>query len=351
MKLSLRSIILFCIACSWASATPDWNKVTNEEYLGSNEEVYAVMQTITDNQGNYYSSREIKTFFEYSKIDNSIINQELVSDIIYNIDPEHIDPNTPPKVTKVVRSLNKKLLLSILTTNYNKPVITPPIPSWTQRLSWKNEGIYLDEKLLIIPKDEITKKQLPFDAMREQGIIDSIARVHQDNQCLYVSLKFGDSQNYENAIIRISPELSKQINDWSTKLGEYLFISEHKTREEANKASLDLIEIAKNKDYYAMNLEIWSIQKTPTETAFIVVHRPFDVPMDATKINLLNSIIERQTKTIKSTDFIQKWIPFTTPENEPKSGEEEQDQPIDKPIMPDDPDEPVEPEEEIAPSE
>jgi len=326
MKIFLISLLVNSYLALLVSATPDWEAVTNEEYLGSNDEVYAVMKTVVDNQGNYYSSRETKTLYEYSKTDNTIINQELVSDIVYNVDADHMDPNTPPKVTKVIKVKNNKLLLSVLTTDYRKPIVAAPIPAWTERLSWKNEGLYLDDSLLILAKNDFSSKELSFDEMREKPLKDSLAAVYQDDQCIYFSLKHGDPQSYENRIIRVSIELSKQINDWSTKLSDYLFISEHETKEKANATSIKFIEIAKDKEYYAMNLEIWSVQKEPNKIAFYVVHRPFDLPMDAAKIKLLNSIIEHETKSIKSDLFLQKWIPFTVPKQLPEE-ELEEDQP------------------------
>ena len=300
------------------SATPDWSTMSNETFIGSNDQVYALMKTSVDNQGNYYSSRHVKTILEYSKSDNAIINQEIVSDIVYNIDVDHLDPNTPPKVTKVIKAQNKKLLLSTLTIDYDKPAIPTVVPEWTKRLSWENDGIYLDEKLLIISKDDITDKDLPYDKMHEEPIAAAIDRVFHDQHCIYISLKYGEAQNYENSIIRIEASVSKQINDWSTKLTDYLKISEHTTKELANEASLKLIKTCNEKDYYALNLEIWSAESAPGKVHYLVVHRPFDLPMDANKIKTLDSIIKTETKTVKSTDFIQKWIPFTMPEDPPE---------------------------------
>lgn len=323
MKTFLTTLIATTYLNLTATATPDWISTANEEYLGSNQEAYAVMRTITDNQGNYYSTREIKSVLEYSKLNNVMINQELISDIVYNVDDEHIDPNTPPKVTKVVKAKNNKLLLSVFTTDYSKPNITAPIPAWTKRLTWKNDGLYLDQNLLVLPKSNFTDKEMPFDQMREQPLTNSLAAVYQDNQCIYFSLKYGDPQEYQNCILRVSIDTSKQINDWSTKLSNYLLISQHDTKQKANAASLKLIEIAKNKDYYAINLEIWSTQKEPNKISYNLVHRPFDLPIDAAKIKLLNSIIEHETKSITSTHFIQKWIPFIIPLQAPDQAEPE----------------------------
>jgi len=323
MKILIIILISYAYLGLLSSATPDWLSTTNEEYLGSNDEVYAVMKTVADNQGNYYSSREVKSLFEYSKNDNAIINQELVSDIVYNIDADHMDPNTPPKVTKVIKAKNTKLLLSALTTDYNKPNVATAIPAWTKRLSWKNDGLYLDANLLVLPESNFTEKEMPFNKMKEKPLLDSLVAVYQDDQCIYFSLKYGDPQSYQNRILRASIEMSKQINDWSTKLSDYLLISEHPTKKAANTASIELIEIAKNKDYYAINLEIWSAQREPNNVVYYVVHRPFDLPIDIAKIKLLNSIIERETKTIKSNLFLQKWIPYVISKQDQEEPEEE----------------------------
>lgn len=304
-------------------ATPDWLSATNEEYMGSNDTFYAVMKTVTDNQGNYYSSREVKSLFEYSKLDNAIINQELVSDIIYNIDAEHVDPSTPPKVTKVIKAKNKKLLLSVLTTDYKKSTIPVPVPAWTNHLKWKDEGLYLYGSLLVLPKNDFADKEIPFEQIKQQPIADSILAVYQDDQCIYFSFKHGDPDNYQNCIIRVSPDASKQINDWSTKLSDYLLLSEHETKEKANATSIKLIEIAKKKEFYAMNLEIWSAQKDAKNIVFYLVHRPFDLPMDEAKIKHLNAVINHETKLIKSNQFLKKWIPFVLPQQGPVEEENE----------------------------
>jgi len=317
MKNALFAWFISIITCL---ATPDWNTTTTERFIGSNDLTYASIQTVNDNQASYYSWREIKHLIEYSKKDNSIINNVLISDILYNLDANHNDPNTKPKVTQKIIALNNTIKLSQLFQKYHRPTQPLPRPEWLKRLTWKKTGLYLDDNLLILPNNN--------ENVEAHSATDSILEVYNDRTNLILSIQSNDMPDSGNYLFCIPAHTSKIILDWAKKLPKYLLINTFDHKQQANDVALKLNKMSQDKSFYSFNPEIWSTRSKTGKTIYLLVHRPSILPLDPEDITNLERAIEHKVTLYPSDAFIEKWIPFSASND---SDEEDDDQDLSQP--------------------
>ncbi|MGJ8658163.1 MAG: hypothetical protein ACSHX6_17090 [Akkermansiaceae bacterium] len=323
MKISL---IYWLASCLSLFATPDWADNTNETYLGSNEKFYATFVTETDNQGSYYEWREIKKLNEYSKKDGSVTNSTIITDILYSLDANHNDPNTQPKITKSVQKENKDVLLSTLLTNFHLPLMPAKKPEWVSRLSWQEGNIVLDKQLVLVTKNILDGLKIPVEILSEAPLQDTIMQVHSDAESIYLLIKMDTDTDYNTYVLHLSEEITKQLRDRINLLDEYVFIRSFKTFQEANAFGLEVIKNSQAKHFFSLNPEIWlsNVEKA-TDSPYLLLHRPLILPIEPTQIKRLDAAIGINTAIIKSTLFIEKWIPFD-PNAVPPAPEEEEEE-------------------------
>jgi len=323
------ALTIWVTSCLSLFATPDWADNTNETYIGSNEKFYATILTQTDNQGSYYEWRETKKFNEYSKIDGSVIDSITISDILYTIDANHTDPNTQPKVTRNIVSQDKNVMLSTLLTQFRLPLIPAKKPEWIERLSWLNGDIVLDKKLVLVEKGILTSLKIPVEQLSTVELDKTIVQVHSDSDSIYLLVQVETDSDYNSHVIHLGSEISKQLRDRINLLEEYVFIKSFKTFDEANKFGLEIIKGSQAKNFYRLNPEIWLSKVADANSLpYSLVHRPLDNPTDPEQIKRLDAAIGTSTTTIKSENFIEKWIPYPprlTDSEEPQSGDENEE--------------------------
>jgi len=317
---------MWIASCFSLFATPDWADNTNETYIGSNEKFYATILTQTDNQGSYYEWRETKKFNEYSKADGSVIDSITISDILYTIDANHTNPNTRPKVTTEIITSDRNVMLSTLLTQFRLPLIPDKKPEWIKRLSWLNGDIVLDKKLVVVEKGILTNLKIKVEQLATVELDETIVQVHSDSDSIYLLIKEETDSDFNSHIIHLGSEISKQLRDRINWLEEYIFIKSFKTFDEANKFGLEMIKASQAKNFYRLNPEIWLSKVVDANSLpYSLVHRPLDNPTDPEQIKRLDAAIGLSTTTIKSENFVEKWIPYPprlTDSEESQSGEE-----------------------------
>lgn len=314
----MKTTLLVWLACIINSlATPDWNSTTSERFIGSNDLAYASIKTTNDNQGSYYSWRETKRLVEYSKLDNSVINIQIISDILYSINPEHIDPNTKPKVTQKEIELDTKVLLSEVIKKYHLPTQPTSRPEWLKKLSWKKQGLYLEDKLLILPSMN--------QEMEDHPAAATILKVHTDRSNIILSIQADETPDSGNYLFCIPAGLSKQINDWAKKLPEYLFIEKFDNKQQANDLALKLNQTSQEKNFFGFNPEIWSTRTKTGKVVYLLVHQPSHQQMTPEDIAVVERAIDHKLTPISSDTLIEKWIPFSAVEDEEEKEESIED--------------------------
>lgn len=325
-------LTIWLASCLSLIATPDWADSINETYIGSNKKFYATVLTETNNQGSYYEWRETKKFNEYSKIDATLIDSITISDILYTVDANHTDPNTQPIVTTNILNQDKNVILSTLFTQFRMPLVPTKKPEWIKRLSWLNGDIILDNKLVVVEKGTLTGLKIHVEHLTTIPLDDTIAQVHTDSDSFYLLIKVEGDDDYNTHIIHLSSEVSKQLRDRINLLEEYVFIKSFKTFDEANKFGLRMIKSSQAKNFYRLNPEIWlSNEAEANSLPYSLVHRPLDSVIEPEQIKRLDAAIGINTSTIKSENFVEKWIPFP-----PRLTDSEPNQGIDENEMPED---------------
>lgn len=319
----MKLIIFWIIAISKLSATPDWATKINETYLGSNEKTYATFLTDTDNQGSYYEWREIKKLVEYSKQDGSVINSNIISDILYTIDANHNNPNKPPQVKRKIQNQNKDILLAEVLTTFHIPLIPANKPEWISRLEWINGSIMLDKKLTVVSKNILKGLKIPIDLISTEPVKKSILKVHSDPESFYLVIKVETETDYNSYVLHISEEITKQLRNRINLLKEYVFIKSFKTLTEANKFGLEIIKKSQSKNFYGFNPEIW-LTDDGKEKKYALLHRPLALPIDPEKIKRLDASTGINSSILKSDHFIEKWIPYD-PNTPPPGADETED--------------------------
>ncbi len=320
----MKLLIIWLISCLTVLATPDWANKTNETYLGSNEKFYATFVTDTDNQGSYYEWREVKKFNEYSKQDGSIINSTIISDILYSIDANHNNPNTQPKITKSIEKQNKTVLLSTVLTSYHLPLMPAEKREWVNRLSWNNGKIVLDKKLVIVSNEILKGLKIPMDLITLEPVQQAIIQVHSDAESIYLVLKVDTETDFNTHVLHLSEDITKQLRDRINLLEEYVFIQSFKSLQDANAFGLELIKRSQAKNFYGLNPEIW-LAKEGKATHYYLLHRPLELPIDPEQIKRLDTATGINSSTMKSTHFVEKWIPYD-PNAKPPVNDDEEDE-------------------------
>lgn len=318
----MKSIIFWLASFLSLSATPDWADKRNETFIGSNEKFYATYLTETNNQGSYYEWREIKKLNEYSKQDGSMINSTMVSDILYSIDANHRNPNTQPKITRAIQKQDKNVLLATLLTSYHLPLVPVQKPEWINRLSWKEGNIMLDDKLVIVRKNLLAGLDISEDIATRDPIDQTILQVHSDAESIYLVLKVDTETDYNTHVLHLSEEITKQLRDRTNMLEEYVFIKSFDVFEKANAYGLELIKQSQAKNFYGLNPEIWETNDG-NKTEFLLLHRPLELPIDPEHMKRMDAATGINSSIIKSTDFVEKWIPFDPNAKPPIPDEEE----------------------------
>ncbi len=305
MKTFSLLLSAFFTLATLLTATPDWTENTYEKFLGSNKDRYATIKTVIDNQGSHYSWREIKILTEYSKANNAILNSQTISDIVYNIDATHDDPNTAPTITKKVNETNDTVKLSYITKEYHISALPHQKGAGVERLSWKDNKLVLDEKITVLTKTQLENLEIFLEQVTTKPPKEIVSSVNTDFDCFYLTLNVDLEPEEGTRVVCISSKVSKIIRDRIFIKPSYPLLGDYKTREEANTAALDLIKLCHDKNFFSILPEIWSVKKDNKLSYFLVQH-----PIEEDKIKELELISNKSISMTSSDLFIEKWRPY-----------------------------------------
>lgn len=318
---TFRLVLTACLTLtSLLRATPDWAETYYENFLGSNDDNYATMKTVIDNQGSHYSWKETKILTEYAKSNNAIINSQTVSDILYNIDASHDDPNTSPKVTKKILESNDTLTLATVTKEYHLEAIPTNKETWVNRLSWDDSDLILDGKQVVLSKKQLENMEVLLDHIQTKKPSELLVAVNHDSDSFYLTMYAGRDVEEGSRVICLPTSVTKVIRDREFIRKTYPLLGEYDSQEDANKAALEVITLCHNKNFFSVLPEIWSVKKDDKLKYIVVQH-----PLKDDKIKELEIIFNKTIPVISSDNFIQKWRPYA-PLTESNSDSEDGDE-------------------------
>lgn len=290
-----------------AWATPPRIVTQNERLFGSGSETYAVLRTVSDNQGSHYVKRVVTTLVERSKGDSAVVRETLMLDREEIVDASYTGPGKVP-VNAVIHAKDQAEILGNLLEKWPDQGYRLP-PEELARFKVHSSQVTFDDRLSLFWKPALTAWQTGAPENATWTLEEGIDFVDTILLKLGWKEQDGDSSTFW---ICVDPAMNIQVRAYRDMQDIYLVAGTYDSKDQAlEQASKWIVEL-KTKGYSAFKPAIWTVDRGRRTPDYVIVAEDSKYLIDSGATTEVESHLNVRLVPMNNSRM-REWVPIPRP--------------------------------------